>query len=90
MTTFTLLIGRTAETYRPKVQEGEASITASSKDSIRSTLKVLLGQEAREIRTVIQDITIASQEPWTNQKYYSHITIISMISIIYLIRVIKH
>jgi hypothetical protein len=42
-TIFTLLIGKTAETYGPKVQERGASVTASSKDGMRSTLKVLLG-----------------------------------------------
>jgi hypothetical protein len=57
---------------------------------MRSTLKVLLGQEAREIRTVMQDITVASQELRINQKRLSYVTPVSVISIICLIRIIKH
>jgi hypothetical protein len=50
-----------------------AGVTASSKDGMRSTLIVLLGQEAREMRTMMQDITVASREPWTNQRCLSHV-----------------
>jgi hypothetical protein len=53
--------------------KSEPSVTASSKDGMRSTLQVLLGQEAQEMRTVMQDITAASRTPRTNQRHSSHV-----------------